>query len=201
MNLEEVRHVLAAAAYDKRTPSAAEASAWAYSLGQHGITRDEAVAAVVEHASTAPGVYLEVGHVISRVKFARRRGLDNSARLEQVMLRNVTDPDDPRESINTIVRAREIAAQGGTAIPPRIAITGKFDTDAERDERTRRGAAACREVLDAIATKQQPTGEAEHDGLTPAVRAARERARTDRRTRRSDPAPIGDVLGQIRRDR
>lgn len=205
MNLADANYVLAAAAaYDNRTPSNEQAIAWSYALGQHKITREEALRGVIAHFSQpvdGEAHYLEPGHVIWQVKLERRRGLDHSARLEQQMLRDV-DPDDPGAVIHTLTRARQIAAQGGESVPARMAITGKFEDDPDRDARTSRGIARIRAILaDLDAKKAAANGQATDDGLTPAVRAARERAKTDRRTRRTDPAPIGDVLGQIRRDR
>lgn len=207
MKLADAMKVLAAAAaYDNRTPSNDQATAWAYALGQHNITLDEAIRGVIGHFSgPAEEVdYLSPNHVIWNVKQERRRGLDHSSRLEMEMLTRLaaTNPDDPGASIRAIQEARRLAAQDGTAVPPRPALPSRWENVEDRNARIRAGAARARAVLDeAAAKRQKPASEAADDGLTPAVRAARERAKTERRRRRSDPAPIGDVLGQIRRDR
>lgn len=201
MHPNDAKRVLAAAAvYDKRTPSAAEAYTWAADLGE--MSADEAIAAVREHFRTRPDTYLNVGHVIEIVKRHRRSGLDQSSRLENAAV-VALDPDDPeydRKYLEAIRAARETAASDGTAVPGRQALPGRFEADADRTERIRRGADACREVLAEYADSKPVLADDGDDGLTDPVRRARARAIVERRARkRGDPSPIGDVLSRIPR--
>lgn len=200
---EAARVLAAAAAYDKRTPSNAEAYTWGQDLGD--ITVEEAVRAVREHFKTRPDTYLQVGHVIEIVKRYRRTGLDQSSRLENAAI-VALDPDDPdydRKYMAAIHNARHTAATDSSVIPEHVALPSRSETDDERRSRARRGAQACREVLAGhhgpapVETKPMTRSEA-------IVAAARERAAADRRAHRypADPTAIRSAasatLRQIR---
>lgn len=203
MHPNDALKVLAvAASYDKRTPSQAEAYTWAADLGD--ITETEAIAAVREHYRTRPDDYLGVGHVIEVVKRHRRSGLDQSSRLENAAILAL-DPDDPeydRKYLDAIRQARETAASDGSAIPERPGLPSRFEAREETAQRARRGAELCRQAL-AEHSGPTPVTDDGDDGLTDAVRRARERAAIERRNtrRRGDPTPISDTLRQIKPSR
>lgn len=193
MHPSEAAYVLAVCAtYDQRTPSQAEAQTWGLDLGN--TTKEEAVAAVREHHRTSTD-RIKLGHVIAIVKRQRRERVAHSAALEAEMLAQL-DSDDPRAVRDTILRARQIAARGGVDVPTRLAITGPHEESEDRDARILRGVAMARAVL----TEKAPPRESEAEratNVTPAVLAARLRARGEKRTRYSDPAPVGDVAARI----
>lgn len=201
MHPNDAKQVLAAAAvYDKRTPSSAEAYTWAADLGD--MTRDEAIAAVREHFKTRPDVYLVVGHVIEIVKRHRRSGLDQSSRLENAAILAL-DPDDPdydRKYLAAIRQARETAAVDGSAVPERPGLPSRFEAGEENAQRARRGAELCREALAEHSGQQPSIADDGDDGLTDPVRRARARAEIEKRARRrGDPTPVADTLRHIRK--
>lgn len=73
---------------------------------------------------------------------------------------------------------------------------GRFEPDTERDARIRRGVSACRAALAQHTARSPRTGGDSDDGLTPAHRAARDRARTERRIR--GPESIGAISRRLR---
>jgi|GEM_PF-6095032 len=201
MHPNDAKQVLAcAAAYDKRTPSNAEAYTWGQDLGD--ITVADAQAAVREHFRTRPDTYLNVGHVIAIVKRYRRTGLDQSARLEHAAL-SAIDPDDPdytSKCLDALHRARHAAATNPATVPGRPALPSRYELDNERAQRAHRGADMCRAVL---AQTSRPSAEPER-ALTESERvvaAARERAVVERRAAklgRHDPQPIASVMRDAR---
>lgn len=199
MNYQDAAHVLAVcAAYDNRQPSQAAAMAWAADLGD--ITREEAVQGVRDHYRERPDEWIKPGHVIAIVKRFRRTGLDQSHRLESVMLRDV-DPDDPGAVINTLHRARAMAAHGGAMIPTaRTALgAGRYESIDGQADRNRRGRAAVDAILaEHTARWPRPDGRepAELTASERTIAAARERARAEKSRRHSpsDPMALGAAL-------
>lgn len=196
MNLVEALHVLAVAAhYDNRKPSQTEAGTWLYDLNSHRVTPEEAAAAVREHYQQNPDTWIKSGHVIGIVKKHRRAGgLAHSAQLEAEILRAVEDPDDTRAVIDAIHKARQLAAVGD-AVPTQLAITSKYESTTEKQVRRERGAPAAREAAAEALRKADAIRRGKTFGSTgasPAVSAARAKARTERRG--GDPEPLGNLL-------
>lgn len=200
MHPSEAAYVLAVCAtYDQRTPSQAEAQTWGLDLGN--ITKEEAVEAVREHHRTTetPHKRIQIAHIIAIVKRQRRDRVAHSAALEAQMLADV-DPDDPRAVRDAIRQARQVSGQSGAPIPTRLAITGPHEESEDRDARILRGVAMAKAVLAAKRPQREPGAERATD-VTPAVLAARLRARTEHRRHRGDPDPISGVLHRINQRR
>lgn len=75
-------------------------------------------------------------------------------------------------------------------------LPSRFEPDADRTERMRRGIALCRTAVGERKARQL----AADDEGTPANKAAYARAQAEKSARRrGDPSPIGDVLSRIPR--
>lgn len=135
---EAVRLLAIAAVYDNRTPSQAAAQAWAADLADVPLT--DAAAAVREHYTTQPDVWLKAGHVLAIVKRNRRRRLDRSWLAEAGALRG-GDPDDVAAFLAELREARHGVAvaepNGRLALP-----AGKYDDSASQTAVNARGKAA-----------------------------------------------------------
>jgi len=146
---EEAAEVLRMVARgDRRTVAADDIRLWAMVLTLAGITRDEALQAVVEHIAEAPDTWLQVGHVVQRVKRQRRRALARSGISERELLRSL-DPDAADYDAQVIAVLRAARADAARGLAPAIGGRGPGELPAGtvRADRARRGAAKVRDVL------------------------------------------------------
>ncbi|MFG3338680.1 hypothetical protein [Glycomyces sp. NPDC048151] len=146
MTAEEAAEVLRMVARaDRRTVAADDIRLWAMVLTLAGVERDEALRAVVEHIAEAPDTWLQVGHVVQRVKRERRRSLARSGMSEQELLRGL-DPDaaDYDAQVLAVLRAGRADAARGRAL---TGTRPELGTGQARADRARRGAARVREAL------------------------------------------------------
>jgi hypothetical protein len=95
MNRNDIIDVLTAvAAGDRRTVGQADVDMWSAVVSDDTrVTKDEALVAVVEHFRECPGVWLEPGHVVQRVRAARRDRLER-------------EPDEMREARQKALEAK-----------------------------------------------------------------------------------------------
>lgn len=108
MNRNDIIDVLTAvAAGDRRTVGEADVTMWGRVISDDTrITKDEALVAVVDHFRERPGVWLEPGHIVERVRAVRRDRLER-------------EPDWAREARQAALEAKaaediaELAARKG----------------------------------------------------------------------------------------
>lgn len=146
---DAARLLAVAAIYDRRTIGETEARAWAADLDD--VDLDQAVAAVREHYTASPDVWLRPGHVRAVVRRHRRHRLERSWLAEQHALAEVDADGDRagyRAALHRVRRDMAAAPVQRAALPP---------PRCERDEtqrRNRRGRARCEAEI-AAATRQR----------------------------------------------
>lgn len=206
MNPYEATEVLKMVArFDRRTIAGDDIKLWAAVLSQHGVSLHQAIRAVEKHYTDRPDDWIKPGHIVGIVARERSTGLAHSARLEQQALASIDadDPDYTTKALGAIRMARRAAADSAAVPSLAKALPSGYagDQAATSQERRRRIRAQITAEIEAHPPKVEGAEFLLHgeEDITPALRAARARAETERRTlrRRGDPTPISETLRHI----
>ena len=173
-----------AATFDRRSVAPDDIAIWSATLGKYRITRDEACSAISEHHETRPDDYLHIGHVIQIVRRRRSERVAQSAALEarrvEAIPPDVSDGEYVQLYRDAITQARAEAAAGASERLAALPAGERYRRRRSRADREHRRRA--REHMTRQIEARGLGGRMQRDteGLSPAVAAARERARAER---------------------